>query len=90
MSRKEKLFNRAYTYAGARQQAVRDGEQSLRGALMDCYEAGYKAAMRDARKVVKACATDNVWHPVHEPVKRLNHINHCVRVRITQWLRPLR
>lgn len=85
MSRKEKLEVRANRYGKGQVPYGPDWAHFATG-----YEDGYRAAMRDLRKLVRQCEQENKWHPVHDAVRRMNHISHCVRVRVQQFLRPLR
>lgn len=86
MKRKQQLSNRANRYAYAHEQS-RMGQYE---ATVQAFSDGYRAAMRDMRKIVRECETENMWHPVHEAVKRMAYISNCVRVRTKQFLRPLR
>lgn len=86
MSRKEKLEVRAKRFADNANPFDTHGAAEMAMA----YEQGYRTAMRDLRKLVRQCEQENKWHPVHDAVRRMNHISHCVRVRVQQFLRPLR
>lgn len=87
LTRKESLEYRAHCYSQRFDESTACFGQR-NGALG--FSDGYRAAMRDMRKVVRQCSEENKWHPVHQAVQRLQHINHCVRVRVQQFLRPLR
>lgn len=83
--RKEALHRRADTYAHGINR-YRELAEAIRVA--QAFEDGYRAAMRDMRKVVKQCYADNAWQD--DPVVRIRSRNHWVRVRVQQFLRPLR
>lgn len=82
-SRKQQLRSRA-SYYGDRNQGTPDHLKASRG-----FEAGYKAAMRDMRKIVAECYKDAA-EISQDPSRRIAHRNHCVRVRLQRFLRPLR
>lgn len=85
--RKVKLQRRASAYAtgGVHRGDKTNGEY---GALAEGFESGYRAAMRDMRKIVAECVKESA--PVANAIDRVRHRNHCVRVRVQQFLRPLR
>lgn len=83
MSRKEKLETRANQYGKG---AVAFGPEWAHFATG--FEDGYRAAMRDMRKLIADCYKDAA--PIKDPMARIKHRNHCARVRVERFLRPLR
>ena len=82
-SRKQELINRAVRYTKQWNRGE-DGKAIAAASYLD----GYKAAMRDLRKMVRECYADAAVHT--DPEKRIKMRNHCVRVRLERFLRPLR
>ncbi len=83
MSRKFELIERAARFSD---RMLRKGPAW--DNAHDGYVGGYKAAMRDMRKLVKQRYADNAHHEA--PGKRIESRNHCVRVRTEQFLKPIR
>lgn len=82
-NRKQKLQDRARRYATLRE----TGQHGYEG-----YQEGYRAAMRDLRKLVRAVnvevpASDGSFRRSIEVVRQ-RHVHTSVMVR--RWLRPLR
>lgn len=85
-TRKEQLRDRAHAYALAREQ---DSTGKFT-ATMSAYGDGYRAAMKDMRKLVAECQKElNATYP-NDPAKRIAMKNHCVRVRVQRFLGPIR
>lgn len=55
----------------------------------DGFEAGYRAAMRDLRKLVREVEREVATTTV-DPFRRVAHRNAAVRVYVQRFLRPLR
>lgn len=85
-NRKTKLNDRSYAYSVAN--TLNDPTARERAA--QGFRDGYKAAMRDMRKLIKECYADAISTHPDNPGKRIAHRNHCARVRTEQFLRPLR
>lgn len=83
--RKQKLSDRSYVYAAANSHTLDTGVAAAQG-----FRDGYKAAMRDMRKLIKECYADAIATHPDNPGKRIAHRNHCARVRTEQFLKPLR
>lgn len=88
--RKAALQNRAYEYGNRAVDINATLVYVQRQRAARGFEDGYRAAMKDMRKLLAECNAENKWHPVHDAMRRLQHVNHCVRVRVQKFLRPLR
>lgn len=51
------------------------------------FEAGYKAAMRDVRKILKECENEATGR---DALDRIRREAICVRVKVRRFVRPLR
>jgi hypothetical protein len=82
-SRKQQLIERAERFCDRMEAKGPAWDNSHDG-----YVAGYKAVMCDLRKMVRECYADSAGQA--DPEKRIKMRNHCVRVRLERFLRPLR
>lgn len=92
-SRKQQLTDRSFTYAYGTTRDRLCGDSAEGNLKAGAWKDGYKAAMRDVRKIVADCykeAAETFGPNPPNPVKRIQHRNHCVRVRVERFLRPIR
>lgn len=85
-SRKEKLRQRGFAY-----ELTHRADAGHYDALVYyAWQDAYRAAMKDMRKLVAECQKElNATYP-NDPAKRIAMKNHCVRVRVQRFLRPIR